>query len=70
MPKKPKPQTSAQRQAAAKKRLRLSGGRRLSVNLSGEAVAMLDRLKSEGHAKTHREGIEFALQYVQKRKAI
>lgn len=41
----------------------------MSVNLSAEAVAVLERLKAEGHVTTGRAGIEFALRYVQKRKA-
>lgn len=58
MPKKlPKDPTSAKRTAALKARLHADGGKRMSINLIGDRVKKLDKLKKLGVGDNHTDVI-------------
>lgn len=55
-----KPATATERTAQAKRRLLEAGGRRMTLNLSPEAAAALERISTH-HAMNATEAVEWAL---------
>lgn len=58
---------AAQRQAASRAKLVDSGGKRVSLNLSAQAVADIDTLVAQGH-QTATMAVEYALRVAARKK--